>query len=60
MLIDAMLPLNGWENFYVIVGSSAGALIRLQFVVLTLISRRPIKLGVPRSATPNGCRNGSA
>jgi hypothetical protein len=27
----------GWENFYVIVGSSAGALIGLQFVVITLI-----------------------
>src|SRR3954468_7918651 len=36
-----MSPLNGWENFYVIVGSSAGALIGLQFVVLTLIAGRP-------------------
>ena len=34
--------LNGWENFYVIVGSSAGALIGLQFVVLTLIADRPV------------------
>ena len=33
-----MTALNGWENFYVIVGSSAGALIGLQFVVITLIS----------------------
>jgi hypothetical protein len=33
-----MTALAGWENFYVIVGSSAGALIGLQFVVLTLIS----------------------
>lgn len=31
----------GWENFYVIVGSSAGALIGLQFVVMTLIATRP-------------------
>src|SRR5262245_56714713 len=30
--------LDGWENFYVIVGSSAGALIGLQFVVITLIA----------------------
>src|ERR1044072_1362682 len=30
-----------WANFYVIVGSSAGALIGLQFVVLTLIAERP-------------------
>ncbi|MFZ1072124.1 MAG: hypothetical protein WAO21_01690 [Verrucomicrobiia bacterium] len=32
-----MTALDGWENFYVIVGSSAGALIGLQFVVITLI-----------------------
>ncbi len=31
-----------WDNFYVIVGSAAGALIGLQFVVLTLIANRPI------------------
>ena len=37
-----MTPLSGWENFYVIVGSSAGALIGLQFVVLTLIANLPI------------------
>jgi len=30
-----------WESFYVIVGSSAGALIGLQFVVLTLIAQKP-------------------
>jgi hypothetical protein len=30
-----MTALSGWENFYVIVGSSAGALIGLQFVVIT-------------------------
>ncbi|MBS1910345.1 MAG: hypothetical protein JST22_00025 [Bacteroidetes bacterium] len=33
-----MKPLAGWENFYVIIGSSAGALIGLQFVVLTLVA----------------------
>ena len=32
-----MSELAGWNNFYVIVGSSAGALIGLQFVVMTLI-----------------------
>jgi hypothetical protein len=37
-----MLPMNGWENFYVIVGSSAGALIGLQFVVMTLIAGRSV------------------
>ena len=34
--------LHGWDNFYVIVGSSAGALIGLQFVVLTLIAQIPV------------------
>jgi hypothetical protein len=36
-----MSELAKWDNFYVIVGSSAGALIGLQFVVLTLIANRP-------------------
>jgi hypothetical protein len=36
-----MSTLAGWENFYVIIGSSAGALIGLQFVVITLIAERP-------------------
>ena len=35
-----MPGLAGWQNFYVIVGSSAGALIGLQFVALSLISPR--------------------
>ena len=30
--------LGGWDNFYVIVGSSSGALIGLQFVVITLLA----------------------
>ena len=37
-----MTVIDGWENFYVIVGSSAGALIGLQFVVITLIAGRPL------------------
>jgi hypothetical protein len=37
-----MTVLEGWENFYVIVGSAAGALIGLQFVVITLIAAKPI------------------
>jgi hypothetical protein len=32
--------LSQWESFYVIVGSSGGALIGLQFVVMTLIAER--------------------
>jgi hypothetical protein len=41
-LIDAMTALSGWENFYAIVGSAAGALIGLQFVVMTLVANMPI------------------
>ncbi len=36
-----MTPFDGWANFYVIVGSAAGALIGLQFVVMTLIADLP-------------------
>lgn len=35
-----MRALAAWQNFYVIVGSSAGALIGLQFVVLSFIADR--------------------
>ncbi|HEY1937523.1 MAG TPA: hypothetical protein VGJ33_06290 [Candidatus Angelobacter sp.] len=34
----AVAQLKDWENFYVIVGSSAGALTGLQFVVIALIA----------------------
>ncbi len=34
----ALSPLAGWESFYVIVGSSAGALTGLQFVVIALVA----------------------
>ena len=40
-----MTALAGWKNFYVIVGSSAGALIGLQFVVITLIADMPAARG---------------
>ena len=40
-----MTAFAGWENFYVIMGSAAGALIGLQFVVITLIATRPIVAG---------------
>jgi hypothetical protein len=52
-----MTVIEGWENFYVIVGSSAGALIGLQFVVITLIAARPITRGTAQAggafATPS-------
>ena len=42
-----MSELSAWDSFYVIVGSAAGALVGLQFVVMTLIAENP-----PRS--PDG------
>jgi hypothetical protein len=51
-----MIALAGWENFYVIVGSSAGALIGLQFVAIALIADMPVSYGTPEAgdafATP--------
>jgi hypothetical protein len=38
MLEPAKAVLSGWENFYVIVGSSGAALIGLQFVVIALVA----------------------
>jgi uncharacterized membrane protein len=51
-----MTPLEGWESFYVIVGSSAGALIGLQFVVIALIAELPVRRTAQASgafATPS-------
>lgn len=40
-MLEAAVPaLSEWESFFVIVGSSGGALVGLQFVVLTLIADR--------------------
>src|SRR5215212_10291161 len=50
------LPLSEWESFYVIVGSSAGALTGLQFVVMALVSdleRRTTSETVGAFASPN-------
>jgi hypothetical protein len=46
-----MTVLDGWENFYVIVGSSAGALIGLQFVVITLVADLPITGSFPQATS---------
>jgi hypothetical protein len=35
---SANLPLTAWQNFYVIVGSSGGALVGVQFYVIALIA----------------------
>ena len=52
-----LLPLAGWVNFYVIIGSSSGALTGLQFVVMTLIGsaeRKPGSMQEVRAfGTPN-------
>lgn len=59
-----MAPLAGWQNFYVIVGSSAGALIGLQFVVITLAADMPIRRGQAQAgqafATPTIIHFGAA
>ena len=47
--------LSAWESFYVIVGSSGGALIGVQFVVITLIAwmrRRTAPSTIGAFATP--------
>jgi hypothetical protein len=58
-----MTSLSAWENFYVIVGSSAGALIGLQFVVITLIAAMPRRAGTAQAgaafSTPNVVHFGS-
>lgn len=53
--MDVASPLEAWANFYIIVGSSAGALTGLQFVVMTLITERALPQGETISAfgTPN-------
>jgi hypothetical protein len=50
-----MSELDRWDSFYVIVGSAAGGLIGLQFVVTTLIAQRaPLRAAEagPAFATP--------
>lgn len=47
-MLDTTLPLiAGWQNFYLIVGPSAAALLGLQFVVVALVRDAPI----PTSST---------
>ena len=52
-----MPAFSEWESFYVIVGSSAGALIGLQFVVITLMADTPNIRDMQRASsafsTPN-------
>jgi len=58
-----MTELAGWTNFFVIVGSSAGALIGVQFVVMALVADLPRSPGQAQAghafATPNIVHFGS-
>jgi hypothetical protein len=47
-------PLSGWDNFYVIVGSAAGGLTGLTFVVIALVrdARRVNPLGLRAFVSP--------
>jgi hypothetical protein len=50
-----MVPLTSWTNFYVIMGSSSGALTGLTFVVITLLAGRrmeEVRLGMNAFTTP--------
>lgn len=55
-------PLAGWENFYVIVGSSAGGLTGLTFVVIALVrdAARAQPTGLHAFVTPTIVHFGAA
>jgi hypothetical protein len=58
-----MPELEEWESFYVIVGGAAGALIGLQFVVMTLIAEKPplrVSEAGPAFTTPTIVHFGTA
>ncbi|HXE52749.1 MAG TPA: hypothetical protein VN541_07020 [Tepidisphaeraceae bacterium] len=55
--------LSGWQNFYVIVGSSGGALIGLQFVVIALMAGTRMRTNdesIGAFGTPNVVHFGGA
>ncbi len=54
---DVATPLKAWDSFYVIVGSAAGALTGLQFVVLTLIAEAGAARGRRESMSAFGSPN---
>ena len=47
MPVAVLLPLDTWQNFYVIVGTAAATLTGLMFLVITLIAQ--IQISSPRS-----------
>jgi hypothetical protein len=67
MSLYAALPLGAWENFYVIVGSSAGALTGLTFIVITIaadaslpVSPTSRLMGLRAFITPTAVHFGAA
>lgn len=53
LLDDAVRnPLAAWENFYIIVGSSAGALTGLQFVVIAYAALLAAAVLLPHYSGP--------
>jgi len=56
-MTEAAQALRDWDSFFVIVGSSAGALTGLQFVVLTLIADSPATRGRSDSVSAFGSPN---
>src|SRR5512142_3402009 len=53
----AVFTPQAWQSFYVIVGSTAGALIGLQFVVLTLITEAGVLRGSDETLSAFGSPN---
>jgi hypothetical protein len=65
MPLHAALSLGEWENFYVIVGSSAGALTGLTFIVITIAADLPGSatarlVGLRAFTTPTAVHFGAA
>jgi len=53
---DSIALLSSWQSFYVVIGSSAGALTGLMFVVITLVAGsrlRPANEPIAAFSTPN-------
>ena len=61
-MADPALPLESWANFYVIIGSSAGGLTGLTFVVIALVAdAHAVRLtGLRAFVTPTIVHFGSA
>ena len=51
MPVAVLLPLDTWQNFYVIVGTAAATLTGLMFVVLTLIAQLQAQIQIPSSGS---------